>query len=265
MRREILNDVKRVVVKVGSSSLTTDTGMIDIHRLESFVKQVADLHNKGYDIVIVSSGAIAAGMGKLNIRSRPAEIPLLQAAAAVGQVALIHMYQKMFSEYGKVVAQLLLTRDGLEDANRLYHAKNTSKALLERKVIPIVNENDAVAVEEIAFGDNDTLSAMVANIIDADLLIILSDIDGLYDDNPNENKKARLIDEVKIINEAIRKLAGDTHSTFGTGGMVTKLTAAEIATSSGVHMVIANSRTDWILNSIVRGDHVGTLFRKQEV
>jgi len=262
MRKEIMHDVKRIVVKVGSSSLTNDTGMIHIHRLESLVKQVADLHNKGYEIVIVSSGAIAAGMGKLNLTKRPVEIPLLQAAAAVGQVALIHMYQKMFSEYGKVVAQLLLTRDGLEDENRLFHAKNASQALLSRNVIQIVNENDAVAVDEITFGDNDTLSAMVAKIVEADLLIILSDIDGLYDDNPNINKDAKLIEEVITINDDIKKLAGDAGSAIGTGGMITKLTAAEIATEAGIHMVIANSSKEWILKDIVDGKAEGTLFNR---
>jgi glutamate 5-kinase len=262
MRTKQMNDVKRIVIKVGSSSLTNDTGLINIHRVESLVKQVADLHNRGYEIVLVSSGAIAAGMGKLNLTSRPVDIPLLQAAAAVGQVALIHLYQKLFSEYGKVVAQLLLTRDGLEDENRLFHAKNVSQTLLQHKVIQIVNENDAVAVDEITFGDNDTLSAMVANIVEADLLILLSDIDGLYDSNPNANKNASLIEEVTYINEDIKGLAGDAGSSVGTGGMITKLSAAEIMMKADKMMVIANSKHEWVIKDIVEGKAVGTLFRK---
>ncbi len=264
MRTKQMNDVKRIVIKVGSSSLTNDTGLINIHRVESLVKQVADLHNRGYEIVLVSSGAIAAGMGKLNLTSRPVDIPLLQAAAAVGQVALIHLYQKLFSEYGKVVAQLLLTRDGLEDENRLFHAKNVSQTLLQHNVIQIVNENDAVAVEEITFGDNDTLSAMVANIVEADLLILLSDIDGLYDGNPNTNKNASLIEEVTHIDEDIKGLAGDAGSSIGTGGMITKLSAAEIMMNADKMMVIANSKQEWVIKDIVEGKAVGTLFRKDQ-
>lgn len=264
MRTKQMNDVKRIVIKVGSSSLTNDTGLINIHRVESLVKQVADLHNKGYEIILVSSGAIAAGMGKLNLKSRPVDIPLLQAAAAVGQVALIHLYQKLFSEYGKVVAQLLLTRDGLEDENRLFHAKNASQTLLKHNVIQIVNENDAVAVDEITFGDNDTLSAMVANFVEADLLILLSDIDGLYDDNPNTNINASLIEEVSIIDEHIKSLAGDAGSSVGTGGMVTKLSAAEIMMDAGKMMVIANSKQEWVIKDIVEGQAIGTLFRKEQ-
>lgn len=260
-----MKDIKRVVIKVGSSSLTNDNGLINIHRVENLVKQISDLHNKGYEVVLVSSGAIAAGIGKLNLEKRPVEIPLLQAAAAVGQVALIHMYQKMFSEYGKMVAQILLTRDGLEDENRLYHAKNASLSLINAGVIQIVNENDAVAVDEIKFGDNDTLSAMVAHIVDADLLILLSDIDGLYDSNPNENPNARLIDEVLEIDDYIRSLAGDAGSNLGTGGMITKISAAEIATGAGIHMVIANSSKDWVLKDIVEGRLTGTLFIKQNI
>lgn len=257
-----MQDVKRIVVKVGSSSLTHNTGLINIHRLELLVKQIADLHNKGYEIILVSSGAIAAGMGKLNLTERPKDIPLLQATAAVGQVALIHMYQKIFSEYGKVVAQILLTRDGLEDEKRLHHAKNASLSLIENGVIQIVNENDAVAIDEIKFGDNDTLSAMVAQLVEADLLILLSDIDGLYNDNPNENPEAILIEAVDVIDEDIKKLAGDAGSAVGTGGMITKLMAAEIATKAGIHMVIANSSKEWVIQEIVEGKPTGTLFKK---
>lgn len=262
MRKDVMKNVKRVVVKVGSSSLTNDNGLINLHRLENLVKQLADLSNKGYEIVLVSSGAIAAGMGKLGYNEKPTTIPELQAAAAVGQVALIHMYKKFFSEYDKIIAQLLLTRDGLEDKKRLFHAQNASKCLIENGVITIINENDAVAIDEIKFGDNDTLSAMVAKIVEADLLILLSDIDGLYDSNPNSNPDAQLIDEVYTINDRIKDLAGDAGSKVGTGGMITKITAAEIAIDAGIHMVIANSDKPWILKNIVEGKLAGTLFRK---
>jgi len=263
MRKNAMKDVKRIVIKVGSSSLTHDTGLINIGRVENFVKQVADLHNKGYEIVLVSSGAIAAGIGKLNLPSRPDDIPVLQAAAAVGQVALIHLYQKLFSEYGQTIAQMLLTKDGLEDENRLFHSRNASRELISRGVIQIVNENDAVAVDEIKFGDNDTLSALVAKFVGADLLILLSDIDGLYDSHPKENPNAKLIEEVSGIDDSIRALAGDAGSSVGTGGMITKIMAAEIAVSSGIDMVIANSAQDWILKDIVEGKAVGTLFIKE--
>ena len=260
MRKEIMNKVKRIVVKVGSSSLTNENGLLDIHSIELLVRQISDLHNKGYEMVLVSSGAIAAGMGVLGLKKRPSEIPKLQAAAAVGQVALIDMYKKIFSEYGKTVAQLLLTRDGLEDETRYYHARNASLSLIESSVIQIINENDAVAVDEIAFGDNDTLSAMYAKIVDADLLVILSDIDGLYDENPSVNPDARLIDLVEHIDDSIRSLAGDSLSEVGTGGMITKIAAAEIATSAGINMVIGSSKKSWILREIITGKTEGTLF-----
>ena len=264
MRTHYMKDVKRIVVKVGSSSLTNQNGLINIFQLESLVKQIAELHNKGYEIVLVSSGAIAAGMGKLNLTSRPSEMPLLQATAAVGQVALIHMYQKFFSEYGITVAQLLLTRDGLEDEKRLFHAKNASKSLIENGVIQIVNENDAVAVDEITFGDNDTLSAMVAEIVEADLLILLSDIDGLYTANPMIDEDAKWIQEVDEITEDIKALAGLSATGLGTGGMITKISAAQIAVSAGVHMIIANSSTPWILKRISDGELIGTLFKRRQ-
>lgn len=262
MRQEYMTEVKRIVIKVGSSSLTNENGLINLFKLESLVKQIADLHSKGYELVLVSSGAIAAGMGKLNLDERPQEMPLLQAAAAVGQVVLIHLYQKLFSEYGKTVAQVLLTKDGLEDTNRLNHARNASKSLLEKGVITIVNENDAVSVDEIKFGDNDTLSALVARVVDADLLILLSDIDGLYDSNPKENIEANLIGEVDEIDDNIRKLATGSSSAVGTGGMVTKLIAADIATTNDIDMVIANTATPWVLRDIIDGRSVGTLFKK---
>lgn len=264
MRTEIMKKVKRIVVKIGSSSLTNDAGLIHIRRIESLVKQLSDLHYKGYEIILVSSGAVAAGMGKLNLTTRPKDIPLLQSAAAVGQVALIHMYQKFFSEYGIVIAQLLLTRDGLDDTDRCFHTINASRSLLEHQVIQIVNENDAVAIDEITFGDNDTLSAKVAKLVDADLLIILSDIDGLYDSNPNINPHSTMIDTVHHINDDIKKLASDAITSVGTGGMITKLTAAEMMLSINKMMVIADSSVDWVVHDILSGRNIGTLFYKEQ-
>lgn len=262
MRKGYMTDIKRIVIKVGSSSLTNEKGLINLHKLESLVKQVSHLHSEGYEIVLVSSGAIAAGMGKLNLEERPTEMPLLQAAAAVGQVVLIHLYQKLFSEYGKVVAQILLTKDGLDDDNRLAHAQNASSSLLEKGVITIVNENDAVSVDEIKFGDNDTLSALVSKVVDADLLILLSDIDGLYNKNPKIDLDAQLIDNVDEIDDSIRDLASDSSSAVGTGGMITKIIAAEIATSADIDMIIANAETEWVLKDIIEGKSIGTLFKK---
>lgn len=264
MRKEILGNVKKVVIKVGTSTLTHSTGLLNLQRIEKLVRNISNLHNQGYDIVLVTSGAIGAGMGKLNLKERPKTLPQKQAVAAVGQVTLIHLYQKIFAEYGKAVGQLLLTKDDISDRNRYLNGRNTTFELLNQGVIPIVNENDAVVVDEIKVGENDSLSAFVASLIDADLLIILSDIDGLYDDNPNTNKNAKLISTVEEIDESIRAVAGDAGSKFGTGGMATKIKAAEIATEAGTHMVIAHGENPEILEDIVKGKEIGTIFLKKE-
>lgn len=259
-RSEKMKNVKRMVIKLGTSSLTHDTGLINITQLDSLVKQVADIYNAGYEVVIVSSGAIAAGMGKMKMTKKPKAMPELQAAAAVGQVALIHMYQKMFSEYGIVIGQLLLTKDGLENKERYNNAKNSCTCLLERGVIPIVNENDAVVVDEIKVGDNDTLSAYVNNMIESDLLIILSDIEGLYDKNPLQHPDAKLIHHVEAITDEVKALAEGPGGSLGTGGMVTKLLAGEIVRQDGGMMVIANGKKVNVLGDVLRGKDVGTLF-----
>ncbi len=263
-RSKILGDVKKIVIKVGTSTLTHKTGLLNLQRIEKLVRQIANLHNKGYDVVLVTSGAIGAGMGKLNLLERPKTLPQKQAVAAVGQVTLIHLYQKIFAEYGKAIAQLLLTKDDISDRNRYLNGRNTTFELLSQGVIPIVNENDAVAVDEIKVGENDTLSAFVASLIDADLLIILSDIDGLYDDNPHKNKDAKLIESVKEIDASIRAVAGDAGSKFGTGGMATKINAAEIATEAGSHMIIAQGEDPEILEDIINGKNIGTIFLKKD-
>lgn len=260
-RLDYLKDVKKIVVKVGSSTITHNTGLIDLGRVERLIRELADIKNMGYDIVLVSSGAIAAGVGAMSLEKKPDSLPEKQAAAAVGQLVLMHMYQKIFSEYGKVIGQILLTKDDIKDDNRLNNAKNTFTALLDAGVIPIVNENDAVVVDEIKVGDNDTLSAYVTDIIGADLLIILSDIDGLYTDDPRSNPDAKLISVVDKIDENIKLLGKGAGSSLGTGGMETKLIAGEIAASCGANMIIALGSRDGVLRDIVSGKDIGTLFK----
>lgn len=263
-KKEILGQVKRVVIKVGTTTLTHDTGLLNLERIEILVRQISNLHNHGYEVVLVTSGAIGAGMGKLNLNERPKNLPEKQAIAAVGQVALIHLYQKIFAEYGKTVGQLLLTASDINERNRYLNGRNTCFSLFNLGVIPIINENDAIAVEEIKVGDNDTLSAFVSTLIDADLLIILSDIDGLYDSNPKKNPNAKLISLVPQLNEEIINMAGGSDSKFGTGGMATKLNAAEIAINSGTNMVIAQGNKPENLIAIVKGEDIGTLFVKKK-
>ena len=263
-KKEYLGEVKRVVIKVGTTTLTHETGLLNLERIEILVRQIANLHNNGYEVMLVTSGAIGAGMGKLNLKNRPKTLPEKQAVAAVGQVALIHLYQKIFAEYGKNVGQLLLTASDINERSRYLNGRNTCFALFNVGVIPIINENDAIAVEEIKVGDNDTLSAFVATLVDADLLIILSDIDGLYDSNPKENPNAKLLPLITTLNEEIKAMAGDSNSKFGTGGMATKIKAAEIALNSGVNMVIAQGDKPENLIRIVRGEDIGTLFVKNK-
>ncbi len=263
-RREHIDGVKRIVFKIGTSTLTHSTGLLDLNRIEKIVRQLTNIHNKGIEIVLVSSGAIGAGMGKLGLKKRPKTIPEKQAAAAVGQGVLLHMYEKLFSEYGKTVAQILLTKEDILNRKRFLNARNTFFTLFNQGVIPIINENDAVAVDEIKFGDNDTLSAMVTSVVEADLLILLSDIDGLYDSNPKENANAKLIDYVDTITDEVKRAAGGAGTTFGTGGMVTKIKSAEIALSSGASMMIVNGSYENIINHALEGRNVGTFFKAKQ-
>jgi len=262
--RENLKGVKRIVVKVGSSTITHGSGKLNLARMEGLVRQLADLHHQGKEVVLVTSGAVGAGMGKLGLKQRPKTMPEKQATAAVGQGILVHMYEKMFAEYGPVVAQVLLTREDMAERRRFLNARNAILTLLDYGVIPIINENDTVAIEEIRFGDNDTLSAMVASLADADLLILLSDIDGLYTGNPREDKEARLIPLVEEITPEVEKLAGGAGSNLGTGGMVTKLQAARIAMNSGVAMIIANGFREGSVRDAAGGKDIGTLFLPRE-
>ncbi|MBV7276045.1 glutamate 5-kinase [Clostridiaceae bacterium UIB06] len=264
IRSKYLKNVKRVVVKIGSSTLTHSSGFLNLSRIEKLVRQISDLHNQGIEIVLVSSGAIAAGIGKLGLKNKPATIPEKQAAAAIGQGILLHMYEKMFSEYGKIAAQILITREDVSNRTRFLNARNTFFSLFEKGVITIVNENDAIVVDEIKFGDNDTLSAIVASLVEADLLILLSDIEGLYDSDPRTNPQAKLIHEVERITEEVERSAGGAGTSLGTGGMATKISAAKIATSAGVSMVIVNGANEGIINDVVNLERVGTFFVPDE-
>lgn len=260
--RKHLIDAKRIVIKIGSSSLTHHrTGHISLAKLEQFVRQISDLKNEGLEVIVVTSGAQAVGVSALNLERKPEELAGKQAVAAVGQASLMMLYQKLFREYNHHVGQVLLTKDGVDDDVRYYNAKNTLMTLLEMGVIPIVNENDTVSTEEIEFGDNDRLSATVAIIAEADLLILLSDIDGLYDKDPRQYKDAKIIEQVNDLNEDIMNMAGDTNSKVGTGGMTTKLLAASMVTKQGIDMIIANSGTKYIIGQIHSGKSVGTLFK----
>ncbi len=264
----ILKEVKsahRIVVKVGTSTLTHDTGKLNLKRMECLVQVLSDLKNQGKEIVLVTSGAIGVGAGKMGLMKRPKTIREKQAVAAVGQSELMHLYGKFFSEYNHVVAQILLTKDILESSQRRKNTLNTFKTLMKMNVIPIVNENDTVAVEEIksTFGENDTLSAIVAKLIKADLLINLSDIDGLYDAEPKMNPDAKLIPVVEKIDDNIRKLAGGKGTDRGSGGMISKISAAEIACAAGVNMIIACGKDPRILYDILEAKQVGTLFLKE--
>ncbi len=250
----------RIVVKVGTSTLAHESGRMNIRRIENLCKVLSDLKNAGHEIVLVSSGAIGMGVGKLSLDSRPSDMPTKQAAAAVGQCELMYTYDKLFSEYNHTVAQILLTKSDIDDKQRRSNFHNTMSRLLELSALPVINENDTVSTEEIGIGDNDTLSAIVAAETSADLLVLLSDIDGLYTADPHKDKNARLIEEVKEITPEILSLAGGAGSSLGTGGMATKLKAAEIATNAGTDMIIANGENPEILYNICDGKTFGTRF-----
>ena len=256
----VLKNAKRVVIKVGTSSLTYPTGALNFRRIEHLVKVLSDLKNAGKEIILVSSGAIGVGVGELGLPERPKDTPTKQACAAVGQCELMYIYDKLFAEYHHKVAQVLLTRDTIKDEYRKTNVTNTFQRLLELGIVPVVNENDTVAVEEIEFGDNDTLSAIVGSLCRTDLLIVLSDIDGLYDKDPRQYKDAKLIHFVDKITDEIRALAGGKGSAFGTGGMVTKLNAADLANQYGFPMMILNGLKPEGLYDLYDGKEVGTLF-----
>lgn len=250
----------RIAVKVGTSTLAHSTGHINIRHVEELCKVLSDLKNAGNEVILVSSGAIGMGVGKLSLGGRPSDMPTKQAAAAVGQCELMYTYDKLFSEYNHTVAQLLITAPDIEDSVRGENFRNTINRLLELDALPVINENDTVATEEISVGDNDTLSALVAKSCDADLLILLSDIDGLYTADPHTDKNAVLIHEVANITPEIISHAGGKGSELGTGGMATKIHAAQICTACGIDMVIANGSAPAILYDILDGKQIGTKF-----
>ena len=265
-------DKKRIVVKVGTSTLTHEGGTLNFRSFDALARVLSDIHNMGNEVILVSSGAIAVGANKLNMAERPTALDLKQAAAAVGQCELMHLYDKFFAEYNKTVAQILLTGDDVEKPDIRQNLINTFNALMGLSIIPIVNENDSVSFAEIEaeieehkgehkiFGDNDTLSAVVAILCEADLLVLLSDIDGFYDGNPEKDPSARLIREVRVIDNEILAFAGGVGTSRGTGGMITKLQAARLATEHGIDMVIANGGKPEQLYDLLVGKEAGTLF-----
>jgi len=264
--REKFRNCKRIVIKVGTSTLTYDTGMINLWRIEKLAMVISDLVNQGKEVVLVTSGAIGVGVGKLKLKEKPKSVREKQAVAAVGQCELMHIYSKFFSEYGHIVGQILLTGDVVENDHRRQNVINTFETLLEKEIVPIVNENDSVAIDEIeygenrVFGDNDTLSAIVAQLIKADLLIILTDIDGFYDSDPRKNSCAKMMSVIEEITPEVERCAGGVGSKRGTGGMVTKLSAAKIATSAGIDMVVSNGNNPEIILDILSGKDIGTVF-----
>ncbi|MFT4144112.1 MAG: glutamate 5-kinase [Mobilitalea sp.] len=265
--RDQLKDKQRVVIKIGSSSLThMETGSLNLEKMERLVRILTDLRNQGKDVILVTSGAIAVGRKALGLLERPTKRAVKQACAAVGQASLMMVYQKLFAEYNQTAAQILITKYTMMNEISRFNAKNTFGELFRMGVIPIVNENDTVSTEELDldFGDNDTLSAIVTALVEADLLILLSDIDGLYTDDPNKNQEAELISCVTEFTEELTEMAKDSASTFGTGGMSTKVSAARIATTSGADMVITNGDNVRNINHILEGREVGTLFVAQK-
>lgn len=259
--RELLKDKKKIVVKIGSSSITHEsTGNINYKKLERLVRILCDIKNQGKDIVLVSSGAIAVGRQTVGLSEKPKILSEKQACAAIGQCRLMMTYQKLFAEYNQTAAQILMTKYTMLNDDSLNNARNTFEELFKFGAIPVVNENDTVSTYEIEFGDNDRLSALVCALVGADLLILLSDIDGLFTDDPNRNPNAEFIETVTEIDENIRKMAKETASSVGTGGMSAKLAAATIATDAGADMVIANSKDVSVIEDIIEGKNVGTLF-----
>lgn len=259
-----IEDKKRIIVKVGTSTITHKTGRINLRRMEKFVKILSDIHNSGKDIILVSSGAIGLGMSKLGLLERPKDTVTKQACAAVGQCELMYIYDKLFGEYNVNVAQILLTKYTL-DSPRKNNISNTFHKLLEYGIIPIVNENDTIAIDELEleFGENDSLAAYVGAFCDSDMLIIMSDIDGLFDKDPHKYPDAKLISRVTEINEEIESLAGGAGSSLGSGGMKTKLNAAKISLEMGMDMAILNGRNPSVLYDFFDGKEVGTVFCRE--
>lgn len=264
LEREALKAAKRIVVKVGTSTITYSNGKRNFSQIDRLARELSDLQNQGKEMILVTSGAVAVGVDRLGLAKKPDTIPGKQAAAAVGQGVLMHTYEKLFADYGQVVAQVLLTKTESLDRHRYTNSRNTFMELLRQRVIPIVNENDVVALDELKIGDNDNMSALVAGIVDADLVIILSDVDGLYTANPQTHPEAKLVHTVTEITPEIEESAGGAGTLRGTGGMATKIQAAKAATSSGISLVIASGTEKNAVPRIVAGEEIGTLFVSRE-
>ncbi|MFI3209439.1 MAG: glutamate 5-kinase [Peptostreptococcaceae bacterium] len=262
--REKIKNCRRIVVKIGTSTLTYENGNLNLSRIEKITQVLSDILNSGREVVLVTSGAVGVGASKLNYKEKPTSVREKQACASVGQAILMNIYSKLFGEFGYSVGQILLTKDILDNEIRTKNVSNTFETLINQKVIPIVNENDSISSAEIEniqrFGDNDNLASIVSTLCYADLLIILSDIDGFYDKNPKNNPDAKLIEEVKEITLDMEKSAEGAGSEFGTGGMATKIQAAKIATSNGCNMIIANGENSHLITQILNGENIGTLF-----
>lgn len=259
-KRDILLDAKRIVVKVGTTTLTYDNGFINLKRIEKLARVLADISNSGKEVVLVSSGAIAVGANSLGLNRVELTLPEKQASASIGQTILMKIYQKMFEEYNKGVSQILITKDIMDNPESRLNAENTINTLIDMNIIPIVNENDTISTYEINFGDNDNLSATVANLIDADLLILLSDIDGLYTDDPKKNPNAEFILEVDEVTKEIEKLANGSSSVVGTGGMITKISAAKKCINWGIDAIIGNGKNPEVVYDILEANNIGTFF-----
>lgn len=262
--REALKKAKRIVIKVGTSTITYANGKRNFSQIDRLAREISDLQNQGKEMILVTSGAVAVGVDRMGLPGKPKTIPGKQAAAAVGQGVLMHTYEKFFADYGQIVAQVLITKTEAIDRHRYTNTRNTFMELMRQRVIPIVNENDVVALDELKIGDNDNMSALVAGIVDADLVIILSDVDGLYTANPQTHPDAVIVPEVAEITPEIEASAGGVGSARGTGGMATKIQAAKAATSSGIHLVIASGTEKNAIARVLQGEELGTLFVSRE-
>lgn len=262
--REALQKAKRIVIKVGTSTITYANGKRNFSQIDRLAREISDLQNQGKEMILVTSGAVAVGVDRMGLPGKPKTIPGKQAAAAVGQGVLMHTYEKFFADYGQIVAQVLITKTEAIDRHRYTNTRNTFMELMRQRVIPIVNENDVVALDELKIGDNDNMSALVAGIVDADLVIILSDVDGLYTANPQTHPDAVIVPEVAEITPEIEASAGGVGSARGTGGMTTKIQAAKAATSSGIHLVIASGTEKNAITRVLQGEELGTLFVSRE-
>ena len=262
--REALKKAKRIVIKVGTSTITYANGKRNFSQIDRLAREISDLQNQGKEMILVTSGAVAVGVDRMGLPGKPKTIPGKQAAAAVGQGVLMHTYEKFFADYGQIVAQVLITKTEAIDRHRYTNTRNTFMELMRQRVIPIVNENDVVALDELKIGDNDNMSALVAGIMDADLVIILSDVDGLYTANPQTHPDAVIVPEVAEITPEIEASAGGVGSARGTGGMATKIQAATAATSSGSHLVIASGTEKNAITRVLQGEELGTLFVSRE-